>query len=174
MLYNTLFFFFHCLGRSSMSSWKSWIKQVRIKWEHFASFPNTVGIPNDGIFGELFWDKAEAWLCCLCVTAAAWKGLVLSLFCKKESKHKKPTLGDSTVERGKSLRVFLPHHRHIQSWSPSASLHPRCHHSHHTLTLDYGSSSSFVSSFPLLPSSTFSQFLTQQAEQYFKNTNLYV
>lgn len=113
-----------------MSSWKSWIKQVRIKWEHFASFPNTVGIPNDGIFGELFWDEAEVWLCCLCVPVAAWKGLVLSLFCKKESKHKKPTLGDSTVERGKSLRVFLPHRRHIQSWSPSASLHPRCHHSH--------------------------------------------
>ena len=84
-----------------MPSLKSPIQQVSIKWECFACFPDPVGVPNNAIFGEFFqaelflraFDFVEAWLAFFCVPAVVWKPLALSLFRKKESKHKKPKPG---------------------------------------------------------------------------------
>ncbi len=84
-----------------MPSLKSPIQQVSIEWERFARFPDPVGVPNNAIFGEfsqaeLFlraFDFVEAWLAFFCVPAEVWKPLALSLFRKKESKHKKPKPG---------------------------------------------------------------------------------
>lgn len=156
--------YFSCLGGSSMSSSKSLIKQVSIKWKHFACFPDTVGIPDNGTFEELLklsWKNVKKNKVELILKGLA--GLPLCSSCCVEGPGFSFVLWDRNLAEEASAWEIT--HRckegHLRSFhpripvSPSPSPHPvkkprpfPAPPLHSVLCLDCGGCSSLVFPFP--------------------------